>query len=1209
VNGILQRFIEPKTTHNEVIRAIWSPKLCLLERAENKHALHDNRYGLFERTVVYEGPEYYYTSEPLRGPVLSGQIQKICEAVIAHIGEVTYGQKQISRIVLNFKVDSRDKIWFLYSTSIRSMDMLEYNPLSGGETVRRSLVNIDSVVSLADSVHLNPIKTYEKIVPKSLITCLSCAKETLEDARHPITYKQIMKHYEHVLLILQSSSSAFHGNKKEGTVIWPPDAEVLQATGNVGFGCMQLDHHEEFRVNTPSSHHHQHHSHSHTGSHSAPSIGNGYRRTMTLKHKKLRDVSIPPILSYLHTKLSPDTFERCKTDPLFQNKTVLVCEDCYLVYAEFATMMLRMGENLKKLLLPNARQLDAASSLMSGTSTTAGSQHNKRPSSADWRAISSAALSSSSHGAHENDRLYGASRGGGTRSRREREAKERAIGLRTSDARQQPTLPTMVRSASESASITHAGETSMGSLPTMMFMHSASASDQSMRRHSPMPFRGGRLEQESLLSTSHLPQQQNQQQELFASEPSPSTFSYDTQAVHTLIAEREKQFFKEISLNPQLRDHHPLQHLLHAQQKLKLVDEQSGVLMNKSAAQSESIFGTRYGRQAKDQHERYGMYQAEVPYALHGEIILPSQLKIRNQQKMRAKKQKKQEALQHFLEQQRQEEEAQMEALHRQMLEREAVEKALGSSKQQTKKGGKAGAATVDPTVVSSLQYRDFLKESLQKIGGDMNTAQAESQSPAMQQARQELFAQQQQELPTRGGTGASTRSNMTHGNNANAYTSSSGAVKDAPIMSSNSSVTSTTSSISQQSLVSKMGTRTSSTVSNSSQRKSVGSIAPAHVAGGALVSSSPSAKLQKNVKSSASTTSKTAPTEVGAQLPSSKSVNTQQVNYELVDRINDNNSLDRKKSFEQQLSTTVSSEQLAAEEQVSPLLIQKLDPQAPLWSISGGVVPPVITHDPSTHMDTTIAQVPEDEDGISLTGSLNLPSAAAVVAVETREYVATTSDDDSYTREIVDSMGEGRLVPGGQQEDREDGREGDDDGLYGTKFAAEHNTLDQMSIGQSSLGQSIVDLDAIEQLNHQFADNSSENNNSYSNNTSRLLQHDSIASLTAEGSITSADSSMRQQTDALLQLSASSNSQEHLSGYNGGNSSLTYDDKQQDDKEVMPSEQLPEKDTSVQDEKQPQEEQEYEQQLVAGTSDKVEESEQNPREEEIHQQTETNLD
>jgi hypothetical protein len=44
-NGILQRFIEPKGTKNECIRAVWSPKICLLERAVNIHHLHDHRYG------------------------------------------------------------------------------------------------------------------------------------------------------------------------------------------------------------------------------------------------------------------------------------------------------------------------------------------------------------------------------------------------------------------------------------------------------------------------------------------------------------------------------------------------------------------------------------------------------------------------------------------------------------------------------------------------------------------------------------------------------------------------------------------------------------------------------------------------------------------------------------------------------------------------------------------------------------------------------------------------------------------------------------------------------------------------------------------------------------------------------------------------------------------------------------------------------------
>ena len=229
-NGILQRFIEPKTTHNEIIRAIWSPKVCLLERAENIHQLHDHRYGLYERCVIYEGPEYYFTSAPLRGPVLSGQIQKLCESVVDHISEVTFGQKQVSRIVLNLKVDSRDKIWLLYATSTRCIDMLEYiSPSDNTNKLQRTLVNIDSVISLSNTVHLNPNKSYEKIKTKDRIRCLSCSKESLEDMRHPITYKSIIKHYDHVLHLLVEN---INGQKKE-SINWPPDPEVVEAAGGV----------------------------------------------------------------------------------------------------------------------------------------------------------------------------------------------------------------------------------------------------------------------------------------------------------------------------------------------------------------------------------------------------------------------------------------------------------------------------------------------------------------------------------------------------------------------------------------------------------------------------------------------------------------------------------------------------------------------------------------------------------------------------------------------------------------------------------------------------------------------------------------------------------------------------------------------------------------------------------------------------------------
>lgn len=101
--------------------------------------------------------------------------------------------------------------------------------------------------------------------------------------------------------------------------------------------------------------------------------------------------------------------------------------------------------------------------------------------------------------------------------------------------------------------------------------------------------------------------------------------------IHALIAEREKAFFREISLNPQLKDQHPLMHLISAQQKLKMVDQQSGILNSKASSQKKSIFGTEYGKQAGDNFNRYKLYEEEQPCILNGKPVLLSELRKEKQ--------------------------------------------------------------------------------------------------------------------------------------------------------------------------------------------------------------------------------------------------------------------------------------------------------------------------------------------------------------------------------------------------------------------------------------------------------------------------------------------------------------------------------------------------------------------------------------------------
>ena len=617
-NGILQRFVEPKGIKNEMIRAIWSPKVCLLERSENIHQLHDQRFGLFERCVTFEGPEYYYTSAPLRGPVLAGQLQKICESVVNHVSEVTFAQQQINRMVLNLKVDSRDKIWLLFSTSIRcagtnedlvqmrlnapndggvsptNNDVVGFNTTGGGLTMgkpMKSLVNIGSVIELPEYVNLNPNKSYEKLKMKSRIQCISCANESMEDNRYPITYKSVIKHYEHTLQLMMEVSGRSLGLN---ILDWPPDAEIIEAAGGVGFGCLKM-----------------------VGEFDALSRPGKLDMSKPLEVDELR---IPPILRYVHTNLSSRSYSRCRRDPLFLYKTVTCCESCYLVYAEFSTMLLRLGQDLTKMLQPDPAAVNIASSTLKDTSLA-------RPSSADWRSMSAVNRGGSS----DMNNMKSHQAGYILPSKQHSKAKKSAIGIRSQDVRQKPTVPGMIRKNKGGVAGVLRNSQSMNESMNHPTYSSIDMDAQNMKSSSQqeLSFQHGMQMNSSLAGVGSM---------------ASSALGYEPQDVHAMIEEREKNFFNEISANPQLKDQHPLMHLIANQKKLKMVDEQAGVFSSSQSATAEPVFSHKYGKQADDKFDPFGIYLKEAPYILQGKIIKPSKWKAMEKAKkdkaMKAKEDK-----------------------------------------------------------------------------------------------------------------------------------------------------------------------------------------------------------------------------------------------------------------------------------------------------------------------------------------------------------------------------------------------------------------------------------------------------------------------------------------------------------------------------------------------------------------------------------------
>jgi hypothetical protein len=111
-NGVLQQFALPKAAgaaplRNSVIRATWSPGLCLLEQRTCLRQLGDHKHATVEdRALTYEAGELQPSaaSEPVHSLPVLREAQRICEKIAGHIAAVTLRRCLVSRMAVHLKV-------------------------------------------------------------------------------------------------------------------------------------------------------------------------------------------------------------------------------------------------------------------------------------------------------------------------------------------------------------------------------------------------------------------------------------------------------------------------------------------------------------------------------------------------------------------------------------------------------------------------------------------------------------------------------------------------------------------------------------------------------------------------------------------------------------------------------------------------------------------------------------------------------------------------------------------------------------------------------------------------------------------------------------------------------------------------------------------------------------------------------------------------
>jgi hypothetical protein len=120
--GILQRFVAPKGLRNTVIQAVWSPRVCMVQRRTNRGSIKDKiqcERDPYPIAVTYEGPSHF-SEEGTCAAHTTQEVKTMCANIASHFYNTEH--KYVTRMVLYFKVDEKDQLWLLWCGSLRVSD-------------------------------------------------------------------------------------------------------------------------------------------------------------------------------------------------------------------------------------------------------------------------------------------------------------------------------------------------------------------------------------------------------------------------------------------------------------------------------------------------------------------------------------------------------------------------------------------------------------------------------------------------------------------------------------------------------------------------------------------------------------------------------------------------------------------------------------------------------------------------------------------------------------------------------------------------------------------------------------------------------------------------------------------------------------------------------------------------------------------------------
>ena len=319
-DGILQKFEDPKGEYNITYRLTWSPKLSLFEKCTNLRKIYDKHFDIYERAVTYDGEEFQTKTEPIKGNHIPQRIEKIGLNIVNHVSNITLEKIKIIRLILNFKIDKKDRIIFLWCSSLRILNTSNViNPrlMSIKERGKieqnffRKQQNIKEIdnekIRLRPPDYVNLFKysvSGKPILPQKESVCLNCGQKVENYRLYEISFKTIIEG---------------HDNRKRDKQYYSIFNKINMTSSGIEVIPCDSD---------------------------KKTFGEKNEIIEKLKQNKINNFIIPKIIQELYPKLKFQDYFSLKYDTFFRNKTTCVCDDCYLEITKYCSMAGSNNENL-----------------------------------------------------------------------------------------------------------------------------------------------------------------------------------------------------------------------------------------------------------------------------------------------------------------------------------------------------------------------------------------------------------------------------------------------------------------------------------------------------------------------------------------------------------------------------------------------------------------------------------------------------------------------------------------------------------------------------------------------------------------------------------------------------------------------------------------------------------------------------------------------